>query len=843
MRTENCRRMRSVIAACLAGVLLSLSIVGCSDFQRTTWLAGNLRLTVDRTGRIVAMTDENAGRDHRADTVESPLLSLKIDGVLQPPSSFSWSPQDEVAILDYPGEVTARIRVTPKATHLVLELIAVDPIDSAELVVWGPYATTISDTIGETVGVVRDSTFGIGIQALNAKTLGGLPWRDNDFPPQIDLFESGDFSDLSEEGKRHVLYRVEAAKPEDFGSTLQAYCRNRDTARVIENWNHDRYVAPAFDDGGIVGSKVALFGSPNEQILETLGTIELEEGLPHPTVDGAWGKTARSASAAYLILDFGETDIDQALTLTKQAGLRYLYHPEPFRTWGHFELRDDRFPNGREGLRRCVEKATEQGVHVGVHTLSNFITPNDRYVTPVPDTRLARVGTSSLVQHIDATQTQITVASPDFFAQYRNNNLRTVVVGEELIQYRTVSEQAPWRLLDCQRGAFGTRAATHAAGDEVALLADHGYRVFLTDADLGREVAANIADLFNETGLRQISFDGVEGNQSTGMGNYGEILFTTTWYEHISEDIRRHYIADASRTTHFFWHIYTRMNWGEPWYAGFRESQTEYRLKNQPYFRRNLMPGMLGWFRMTPQTTIEDVEWMLARSAAFDAGYAFVTSYDALAENGFRDSILAAIGLWERARMADAFSAEQKQRMEDVQHEFHLARAGTGEWQLIQVHPQVLRHARGARQPGEPTYSTLQFENPGDEQPLHWIVSAEGGTVSQIEISIDDRATVVVAATLRQGWSLRYDGGTTATVRDAEHREIGRIRVDETAFYVASGRHTVTLDASLEPEQEARARLELRPRGPAEPVTSASAAERSRPIVAMTPDAGTVPSP
>ncbi len=131
------------------------------------------------------------------------------------------------------------------------------------------------------------------------------------------------------------------------------------------------------------------------------------------------------------------------------------------------------------------------------------------------------------------------------------------------------------------------------------MLADHAYKVFLTDAELTEEVAKNIAELYNQTGLRQISFDGLEGNRSTGMGNYGEILMTTTWYDNLDENIKSHLIADASRTSHYFWHIYSRMNWGEPWYAGFRESQTEYRFKNQKYFERNLMPGMLGWFLMT----------------------------------------------------------------------------------------------------------------------------------------------------------------------------------------------------------------------------------------------------
>jgi len=576
-------------------------------------------------------------------------------------------------------------------------------------------------------------------------------------------------------------------------------------------------VAPSFEDGGVVGTKIALFGAPTEELLETLGAIELEEGLPHPIVDGEWGKTARSASAAYLILDFSEDDVDKALNWTQRAGLRYLYHPGPFRTWGHFEL-NDRFPSGRPGLRRAVEKAEAAGIHLGVHTLSNFITTNDAYVTPVPDPRLAKVGASTLAADIDATQTEITVASPQFFAGDQNNNLRIVVIGEELVQYRDVSEDEPWRLLDCQRGTFGTHASVHAAGDDVALLADHAYKVFLTDADLSREVATNIAELFNETGLRQISFDGLEGNQSTGMGNYGEVLFTTTWYENLSDDVRKHLIADASRTSHFFWHIYTRMNWGEPWYAGFRESQTEYRMKNQPYFRRNLMPAMLGWFRMTSQTTIEDVEWMLARSAAFDAGYSFVTAYEALEENGFTDRILDAIGLWERARMGDAFTGAQKTRMEDVDREFHLEADGPNAWQLVEVFPQIFRHERGARQPGEPTASTFSFENPGEEQSLHWVLSAENGEVSQIRISIDEAETVLPYS-LPEGWSIRYEGGAMATIRDANHRPIREVAVDDSGFRIASGRHTLTFDSRLEPQEEAKARLEIRPSGRAESVT------------------------
>jgi hypothetical protein len=797
-----------------AAVVLS----GCADARPVEWAAGDLRLAIDRTGHVSRMADGRSGSDYRADEVASPVLSVQTGGVLHPPIAFAWHAEERVAEFSYENGVIARVAVTPKQTHLLLEVTEVGPLEQVELVAWGPFATTLADTIGETVGVVRDAEFAIGLQALNIKTLGGLPWNDNDFPPQVDLFEDGDFDNLSGEGRRGVLFRVEAAKPERFGSTRQAYTRDRGRERVIRNWSHERYVAPAFDDGGVIGSAIALFGAPTANLLEVLGAIELAEGLPHPTVDGEWGKTARSASAAYLILDFGEDDVERAIGWTKRAGLRYLYHPDPFESWGHFALKRDRFPNGRAGLKRAVAKAEAAGVYVGLHTLSNFITTDDPYVTPIPDPRLAQVGASRLREAVSATQTEIPVASPAFFAQYDNNTLRTVVVGNELIQYRTVSDAEPWTLLDCRRGAFGTTASAHRAGDEVALLADHGYRVFLTNAELGREVAVNLAELFNETGVRQISFDGLEGNQSTGMGNYGEALFTTTWYATLSADIQSHLIVDASRTSHYFWHIYTRMNWGEPWYAGFRESQTEYRMKNQPYFRRNLMPGMLGWFRMTAETTIEDVEWMLARSAAFDAGYAFVTGYEELEENGFTARMLDAIALWERARMADAFSAKEKRRMEDVDSEFHLEAAGDRGFTLTQVHPQVFRHERGVRQPGEPSSSTFELANPGAAQTLRWILSAEDGEVSQIRLAIDDGEPISLPVRLRAGWSLRYEGGSTVTIRDAGHRRQGVVRVDELRLRIAPGRHAVTLDAGLTPADQAKARLELRVLGRGESI-------------------------
>lgn len=280
-------------------------------------------------------------------------------------------------------------------------------------------------------------------------------------------------------------------------------------------------------------------------------------------IDGEWVKTSPQAAAAYIITNFTEDNIDSAIALTKKAGLKYLYHyGKTFENWGHFELYKGEFPNGMAGLKKCVDKAEAQGIMVGTHFLSNFITTNDPYVTPIPDKRLAVVGNSIIVKNINATDTENPHQSPDFFNQMENNNLKTVMIGNELIRYGTILEKSPWKLLDCQRGAFNTTAAEHPSGEKIAKLMDHGYKVFLTNAELTVEMSKRIAAIYNQQACVRFHCTGQEGNRSTGLGTYGESLMPYTWYNSLSPQVKKHLIIDASRTTDFFWHIYSRMNWG-----------------------------------------------------------------------------------------------------------------------------------------------------------------------------------------------------------------------------------------------------------------------------------------
>ena len=800
--------------------LLALILFTAKAQAQVSFKTSSFKISLGKQGELTELTDVKAQRNYLYSDEKAYLLSVKIDDKIIHPNVALWQGKSSMIELTYPGNILAQVKVAQNGSYVSFELVKISNPGNIQLVLWGPYPTTIGDTIGEVVGVVRNKDFAIGIQALNIKTLGGYPSAESDIQPSYDVFTGGNKVDVLKDDLNKQLFRGDVAKVMPYGSSLQAYCRNRSKDRVIENWAHMRYLAPAYvKDGGIVGSKLAIFGVATPNTLNTISAIELKENLPHPMLDGVWGKQARHASESYLIMTFGESNLQDGIAVTKQAGLRYLYHEGPFDTWGHFKLNSKQFPGNWQTLKACVDKAKAQDVRLGLHTLSNFITTNDPYVTPVPDKRLARVGYSELSTAIDATSKEIGIKDTSFFNQFENNTLKACVIGDEIIRYGSVSATAPWKLLNCQRGAFGTRPEAHNANDSIGKLMDHPYKVFLGDHELDQEIAKTLARLFNETGLMQISFDGLEGCWSEGMGDYGKQLFTQTWFDNLSPQLKGKVINDASNPGHYFWHMYTRMNWGEPWYAGFRESQLQLRLKNQQFFRRNLMPSMLGWFSLKAETSLEDIEWMLARGAGFNAGFGLSTSLETISKHGRKDEILATIKLWETARLNGVFTGAQQQNMQDVKNEFHLQKNEKGQYNLFPVFNAYLTHQQKIKQPGEPTFSTYEFNNPANIQPVEFIISLVPKKDSDADVSfanpaitINQQDPFILPVTLKAGQWL-YCDGKSVKLYNKQWQLMETLSLNAALPTLANGKNEINFDGTYSGDNGPDVKIEVRAKG------------------------------
>jgi hypothetical protein len=130
--------------------------------------------SIDATGAFSAITGN--GRNYLAPGQPAPVLSVRVAGKLHAANRATWDATGNTLTLDYDAiGVTAVVAVRAKPTHVTFELTELRTTNQVELVLWGPYPVAIGDLVGEVVGVVRDSEFAVGIQALNVKTLGGYP--------------------------------------------------------------------------------------------------------------------------------------------------------------------------------------------------------------------------------------------------------------------------------------------------------------------------------------------------------------------------------------------------------------------------------------------------------------------------------------------------------------------------------------------------------------------------------------------------------------------------------------------------------------------------------------------
>lgn len=734
---------------------------------------GDAVMSLDETGRVVSLSVFGSellpkGAEPR------PFLQIGISGNLLVPER-AWE-ENNALTFQFQDSMEVRLSLHPRNGYQVFRVEGISA--QADTIVFGPYFSLLSRVIGDVVGVVQGNKEAFGIQALNAKTLSGFP---REYAASIDpMAGKAPVSHISVEA---LQYFESAAFSARTGvqpcSLLQLFCENRRRKREKNVLSFAGVSVPPMadcPDAGISGASFALFCCSRENALKTIGNIEVENGLPHPVIGGEWAKTSRLSMQSYLIAEFNPANFSDLLARTKQAGLKYLYHPRPFENWGHFILRKDCFPHGDASLAEYCRRAQTEEIHIGLHTLSAFTTTADRYVSPVPNKHLAVLGGSSLSEDISEDETKIRVESGKCFR--RITTLQTVRVGAELIRFQ---EEVNGVLSGCERGAWGTAAAAHCRGEKIDLLCDHPYRVFFPDLTLQPEYSRRLGTLFSGAGVSQVSFDGLEGCEATGEDRYALNRFCLDFWKYWG---RPDGINDASRLQHNLWHMNTRMNWGEPWGAKMREGMMEDRIRNQDFYRRNLFPRMLGWFlirkagRKFEATPPEDIEWALSMAAGFDAGFALSTSDGALRANGLTDELLAAVRNWEGLRMAGAFPDSLREKLRVPESEWHLEKDATGGFLLYPLYrSEPLVCDLLELQPGQPGGADWVFTNPWEKQEYDFRLRVEGyGDIHNPSFT-SRHSTLRFACTVRSGQYLCYRAGK-GSITDHNYRPLREVIPD-----------------------------------------------------------------
>ena len=617
------------------------------------------QFTLDSTGRMEYSDEKHVF------IKSSPIGIVVKDGCAYPPVSASFD--GKTAEVQYAcGSCTMKVEEC-SGYHKLTVVSA--PADSDGFV-FGPYFTNAA-TFGEILGAGWYDDGAVScIQSLMPKVAGGVKNAIRDDRTGMKLSD-----------------RTTAAASVDGVISLQCTVLNLSEDGLFDfNGMKDaiRLAVPG-PDGKIEGAAIALIGTDSaDALLEIISGMEVAEGMPHPTYKGCFAKTDRRVSSYYLIFSGAGMTDEERIELAERAGIHCVYFSDVFGSWGHFTLDEQAYPGGYPTLKKLSEKADACDVTIGAHTLSNFIHTHDPFVTPIPHKKLLVMDKTTLTKALAKGETEIFIADENNYS--KKNPLNALRIGNELINFGAYDAERGC-LTGCTRGAYGTAESEHRAGEIVERLWDHPYCTLFPDIELQTEMADNIANAILKCGIRRLSFDGLEGCYYTGAGEYAVSEFVRRVYEKVGSD----FICDASITSHYLWHALSYANWGEPWYDDVRRGgMYNLRASHIPYFKRNLIPLMMGWYCVYTNsgryeaTTPENMEFILSRSAAYDAGLALSVGSGVVKNHGKFGEYLDLARLWGEFRLKANIPAEVKAEMQRENSNWHLENTEDG-WKLTSL--------------------------------------------------------------------------------------------------------------------------------------------------------------
>ena len=130
--------------------------------------ADGLKIGIDNKGKITTFFGD---KEYLPKNANSYIVRARINGVDEVPESVKW--KGSTAEVRFSNKVKVSVKGIERLKHLRFEVVDVGNIEKLDILYWGPFENTISETIGEYVGVVRNRTYALGFQSLNVRTTGG----------------------------------------------------------------------------------------------------------------------------------------------------------------------------------------------------------------------------------------------------------------------------------------------------------------------------------------------------------------------------------------------------------------------------------------------------------------------------------------------------------------------------------------------------------------------------------------------------------------------------------------------------------------------------------------------
>ncbi|MFO1021248.1 MAG: hypothetical protein U0903_11200 [Planctomycetales bacterium] len=298
-------------------------------------------------------------------------------------------------------------------------------------------------------------------------------------------------------------------------------------------------------------------------------------------------------------------------------------------------------------------------------------------------------------------------------------------VGDELITFESVSQEAPWRVRGLKRGALGTKPAAHAAGAKARHLKEmFGLFVPNVESTLFEEIAANHAEIVNQCGFDGLYLDAIDGS-SILRGPDEAWYWGSKFVVEIQKRLKRPAGMEMSAMWHHFWQYRTRaIAWDYPR----RGHERFIDLHAKGVSESLMLPLHLGWWAFatgeTPQveaTTSQVMETLGARLIGWNAGVSIASGINrgALKTTPLFQRGVEILRTCEEMRHANLFDEETRKKLREPGTQFRLTKNPIGRvtFQRIDSYAAVFNVA-------EPWSKKIQVSTPFERQRAEFRIEA-----------------------------------------------------------------------------------------------------------------------
>ena len=538
------------------------------------------------------------------------------------------------------------------------------------------YAQVGDTTLAATSALAEgaSATLVFGDSGVNAR----LSWSEADGPAVISLDavtgdpERVDFLSLPMAPGALVFAGAHAMQMAEGGAVAMIPAAQECWVRA----GSGRLIAGVAREVSLGPARMALMAGSGDDIADRMAQAEELFDIPL----GIRAKRSEAARGTYLMISGVSADnADRVIDRAQRGGFGsiLLLHG----TWGHYgrhyAVPENLWPGGAAQLREMVARAHDAGLLVGAHMFSSKVPKSNAWIDEGVVDCFWEDTALTLAEPLSADAERLVTTEPPTDWPVTTGT-RDIRIDGELMTYTELSLEAPFGFTGLARGAYGSPAAAHDAGAEVAhVLTDESRGIFIIDqtTDLLDRHTADIARTYNAADFDWIYFDGAEDVHDPRWWTTSNAQMAV-----IEKLDREPAIVQMAAGSPFSWHLTTRTGQRDYFWVSmsYKDEIDDAVARAWPRAQRDLAVADLGWFPLRAPsehvrgTQIDDVEYLCARALATDSAYSILTGVDRMGEVPTLDAMLHVMGRYEHHKFAGTFGEDVKQRLREPRQDFML---------------------------------------------------------------------------------------------------------------------------------------------------------------------------